>query len=146
MVDKAGRVKIIDFNNCMPKESFRKVELGIVLAKKHMDLLIDPKDWDWKVDFWALGCTIYHIKHKKDIIDDFLTHDKITYAELDTCTDNAKLRSARIRLHNFYLRKLKIFKQTEQIVYACLRSTVCAKLAKYLDRYRSFHDIPRIDH
>ena len=143
MADAEGkRVKIIDFNNCMPKKAFGRFELGVVLAKKHMDLLVNPKNWDWKVDFWALGCTIFQVKHKADILDEFLKQSNVDYATLDNSKYNDQHQKTRICLYNFYLRKIKQFKQTEQIVYACLKSSSCSMLAQYFERIRDFHQLP----
>ena len=141
MVDFYNRIKIIDFNNCMPEESFGTFELGIVLAKKHKDLLINPKNWDWKVDFWALGCTLFQVKNKIDIIDEFLKSTRIDYSTLDTNRHDAKLQRIRVCLYNFYLQKIKEFKINNQLVYSCLKSSSCAKLRSYLKQYRDFHQL-----
>lgn len=140
MIDHQEKhVKIIDFNNCMPAKSFGTFELGIVLAKKHKDLLKNPSDWDWRVDFWALGCTIFQVKYKRDIIDDFLNMHKIDYNTLDQ--NYQKLKTKYLLLYNFYLKKLKEFEVTEQIIYACLMSYNAVNLENYLSRYRNFHNL-----
>lgn len=139
MIDETEqRVKIIDFNNCMPERVFGTFELGIVLSKKHKDLFIEPKKWSYNVDYWALGCTIFKIKHKTDIIDEFLKINNLTYNQVE---DLKKICKTHFNLYNFYLNKISQFKLTEQLIYCCLRYESIVSFEKCLKNFVEFHNI-----
>ncbi len=84
MFDKSGTVKIIDFNNCMPEERFGTFALGVVLFKKPPYLFMDPRDWSYNVDMWALGAIVFALQYDQEILDRFLTANSL--ASLSTST------------------------------------------------------------
>lgn len=75
MLDFAGRFVLIDFNNCQEEEKFGKFPLATTLGERHVDLIVNALDWDYKIDLWAMGTVVYLL----------LTGHHLLFKVLDTC-------------------------------------------------------------
>lgn len=72
MYSKSSRVfKLIDFNNACTQDEFGKFELNVTLLKQPLRLFKNGYDWDYHVDIWALGATLYSVLHNKDLLKEY---------------------------------------------------------------------------
>jgi serine/threonine protein kinase len=62
MIDSKGNVKIIDFNNCRGPEFFGVYNVQVIFLTRHPDLFLDPRNWDFRIDTWALGATWVRVR------------------------------------------------------------------------------------
>lgn len=75
MLDFSKRFVLIDLNNCQSEDKFGKFPLATTLGERHVDLIVNAMDWDYKIDMWALG-TIVYLLH---------TGTHLLFKVLDTC-------------------------------------------------------------
>jgi serine/threonine protein kinase len=72
MYSKSSRVfKLIDFNNACTQDEFGKFELNVTLLKQSLRLFKNGYDWDYHVDVWALGATLYSVLYNKDLLREY---------------------------------------------------------------------------
>lgn len=57
----SGTFKLIDFNNSQMSANKGKVAVDVTVLKKPPSLYENMRQWDERLDYWALGCVLYNI-------------------------------------------------------------------------------------
>jgi serine/threonine protein kinase len=94
------RFKLIDFNNAQHKSDFKKFELKVTLFRISVNLLANEFDWDYSVDLWALGSTLYKCFYGREILEEYNG-----YASIKNHLDLTK--NEKKQIIEYYVEKIK---------------------------------------
>lgn len=87
MLDFEGNFVLIDFNNCQSEDKFGKFPMATTLGERHLDLIVDSTDWDYKIDMWAVGTVVYLLFTGNHLLYHVLSACRIS----ESAADNEKL-------------------------------------------------------
>ncbi len=72
MFNSSKHLVIIDLNNAQYEKDFGQYPLATTLEERHIDLFFNCKDWDFRVDMWAVATILYYLTTRSIFLKNLL--------------------------------------------------------------------------